>query len=333
MTNIKKCVGCGSIMQSSDETKLGYVRESKFESSEYCEKCFKMKHYGKTSDEKINLDTEKILSDIVSSGLPIIYIVDVVSITEESIKYLNLFKNNKKYILLTKYDLLPRGVNQNKTIKYFKDNYCSSCEVFCVSSKNKHNIELILNKLRKERINEVYVVGNTNAGKSSFINAMLAINNIKPKISVSPINNTTVSYLKINLDGLTLIDTPGFSYNSITNHLSNEMILKINAKKEIKVKTFQMIKGYSILVDDILRIDYNDGGLNSFNFYMNSNLNYKKIKTIKTNDLKLMPNKTFDIEDKDIVINGLGFIKVNKWANVTVYSYSEDIINVRNKMI
>ena len=49
MTNIKKCVGCGSIMQSLDETKLGYVRESKFESSEYCEKCFKMKHYGNIS--------------------------------------------------------------------------------------------------------------------------------------------------------------------------------------------------------------------------------------------------------------------------------------------
>lgn len=42
------------------------------------------------------------------------------------------------------------------------------------------------------------------------------------------------------------------------------MILKINTKKEIKVKTFQMIKGYSIIVDDILRIDYNAGGLNSF---------------------------------------------------------------------
>lgn len=64
---------------------------------------------------------------------------------------------------------------------------------------------------------------------------------------------------------------------------------------------------------------------------MNSTLNYKKIKTIKSNDLKLMPNKTFDIEDKRYCNNGHGFIKVNRWANVTIYSYSEDIVNVRNK--
>lgn len=333
MTSIKKCVGCGSIMQSSDESKLGYIRENKYETAEYCEKCFKMRHYGNVSEDKNDIDTKKILSDIRLSGLPIIYIVDVLSINSESIQYLNEFKNNKKYILLTKYDLLPKKINQNKTIKFFKDNYCSSCEVFCISSKNKHNIELILNKLKKDNIKEAYVIGNTNAGKSSFINALLKVNNMKPKVSVSPTNNTTVSYLNIKLDDLTIIDTPGFEFNSITNYLSNEDVLKISVKKQIKVKTFQLIKGYSILINDILRIDYNEGGINSFNFYMNSNLEYKKIKTINSNNLKTLPNKTFDIENKDIVINGLGFIKINKFANVTVYSLSEEIISIRNKMI
>ncbi len=329
----KKCMGCGAILQYENSNTLGYIRKNKYGDSFYCEKCFKMKHYGKIKEETINIDTKKIIEDINLSNSTIIFTIDVLGISEDTTKYLEYFKNNKKYILLTKYDLLPKGIKEGKIIKYFKNNFCDEKNIFCISSKNKHNIDKVLNVLKKNNERTVHIVGNTNSGKSSFINALLSIKGISPSISVSPINNTTVSYINIKIDDINIIDTPGFEESSISNYLNNEIIRKITPHKELKVKTFQIKSGYSIIIDDILRIDYNEGHLNSFNFYMNNNLKYKKCKTKNNRELKFLPHKTFKIEKKDIVINGLGFIKINKPANISVYSVSEEIINIRNKMV
>ena len=45
----KKCVGCGSVLQSVDVDKEGFVKLNVFDKSEYCERCFKIKHYGEYS--------------------------------------------------------------------------------------------------------------------------------------------------------------------------------------------------------------------------------------------------------------------------------------------
>lgn len=333
MTNIKKCIGCGIELQSKDLNKAGYIRENKYETASYCEKCFKIKNYGQPKEEQINLDTSKVINDINAFNFPIIFTIDVLTLSEDSVKYLNCFKNNKKYILLTKCDLLPKSLKEGKIVKYFKDNFYEKAEVFCVSNKNYDNIEKLMNKIKKDKINDVYIVGNTNSGKSTIINTLLKMNNKIPFVTVSPINNTTVSYLNIALDDINLTDTPGFEFNSISNYLSGKTLLNITPKKELKVKTFQMLSGYSIIVDNILRIDYNEGELNSFNFYMNNNLSFKKIKIKNNNNLITLPNKTFNLSNEDIVINGMGFIKINRDANVTVYSLDEGIINTRIKMI
>lgn len=330
---IKKCIGCGIDLQSDNVNEPGYIRKDKYEVADYCEKCFKMIHYGEVKEANSNIEADRIIKDIVSKNSTIVFMVDVLSISNDSIKYLEYFKNNKKYILLTKYDLLPKSVREKKIIKYFKENFCNDSEVFCISNKNKYNIEKFMEKLKKDKVKEVYIVGNTNSGKSSFINVLLSLNNMVPYVSTSPINNTTVSYLNIKLNDLEIIDTPGFNINSISNFLNSETLLKIMPKKEIKIKTVQIVPGYSVIINNILRIDYNDGNINSFNFYMNNNLKYKTAKIKNNNELKTLPNKTFDICDKDVVINGLGFVKINKPANITVYTLDEELISIRNKMI
>ena len=44
--NKKKCLGCGSILQSENASKEGFVKLSVYDKSDYCERCFKIQHYG-----------------------------------------------------------------------------------------------------------------------------------------------------------------------------------------------------------------------------------------------------------------------------------------------
>ena len=41
---IKRCIGCGSILQSIDKDKEGYIDKEKIETSNYCERCFRIRY-------------------------------------------------------------------------------------------------------------------------------------------------------------------------------------------------------------------------------------------------------------------------------------------------
>ena len=46
----KICLGCGVPLQSEDKTAKGYIPSKKYQDSFYCERCFRLTHYG---EEKI----------------------------------------------------------------------------------------------------------------------------------------------------------------------------------------------------------------------------------------------------------------------------------------
>lgn len=330
----RKCYGCGAVLQSVFKDREGFIKRTP-KSKELCERCFKIKHYGECSIIEQERDFKQIMNDINNSNASVVYLIDILNVTNDTLEFLKYFKN-QVFILLTKRDLIPKSVNDKKVIDYFKDNFYSAAEVMCISSLKKKNIDLFLKKVEELKIDLLYVVGLTNSGKSSFINALIESVGKKSTITTSIIPNTTIDYIKIKLNkNLTIVDTPGFiSKNSIYNFLDYKEILKITPKKEIKVKTFQIKPGFSVLVEDILRIDYENGKTNSFSFYMNNNLKFQKIKIITNDKLKVLPKKNLSVEgNADIVISGLGFIKIVGKADVVVYTLDENLISVRKKMI
>lgn len=330
----RKCAGCGAVLQNIFKDKEGYI-STVVENKNLCERCFKIKNYGECSVIEKERDFKQIISDINKSNAGVVYLIDILNITNESLEFLKYFKNNK-FILLTKRDLLPKSVNDKKIIKYFKENFSKDAEVMCISSLKKLNIDKFLKNVEKFKINTLYIVGLANSGKSSFINALMNSIGNKSTITTSVIPNTTIDYIEIKLNNnLKVIDTPGFILkNSIYNYLNLKDIVKITPKKEIKVKTFQIKPGFSILIENILRIDYEKGKINSFSFYMNNNLNFKKIKITTNEKLKVMPKKNIHIKGKeDIVISGLGFIKIVNEADVVVYTLDENLISVRKNMV
>ena len=75
---IKKCIGCGSLLQTDDVSKDGYVRKENYDISTLCERCFKIRNYGQYKVvEKTNNDFFPILESIGKTNDLVVFVVDL----------------------------------------------------------------------------------------------------------------------------------------------------------------------------------------------------------------------------------------------------------------
>ena len=330
----KECLGCGSVLQTIAPKEEGFVKSSVLSKADYCERCFKIKHYGEYSVLDKKIDTDGIIRNINSDNLASVAIlIDALNINDNIKKYIKRFKN-KKYILITKKDILPKSLKEKKLIEYIKNNVCDTENIMCISSVKNYNIDNFLNKIKEDNVKRLYIVGFTNSGKSTFINHLLTSQMKNPTITTSAIPNTTASYITIKLDNkITIVDTPGFiDSNAVYNFIDYNKTIKLYPKKEIRVKTFQIRSGYSIVINDILRID-NLGKCNSFSFYMSDKLRYEKVK-FKNEKLKILPSISIETNEcTDVLVHGLGFIRITKPGEFKIYALDEKMISIRKSMI
>ena len=150
-------------------------------------------------------------------------------------------------------------------------------------------------------------------------------------ITTSFLPSTTLDTIEIELDDYKLIDTPGLlDDGNIINYIDKETLKRIIPKKEIKPKVFQIKQDQSIIVDKILRVDVKKD--NDIVFYM-SDLEIFRI--YKENDKLINLEKhILDVDDNtDIVINGLGFIKIKKKSTVIIYTIENVLVYARKSLI
>ena len=171
-------------------------------------------------------------------------------------------------LVLNKIDVLPKSVKEEKIVNYLKSKDINFEEVIVISANKNYNIDYLLKRIKYYQTSKnVYVVGHTNAGKSSLINKLIKnYSDKEQELTMSPLPSTTLNVVTIEInDHLTLIDTPGLvDSGSILNQLDEKMMKKISPKKEIKPRTYQIRKGQSIVIEDLIRIDYVEGEKNSF---------------------------------------------------------------------
>lgn len=332
---IRKCIGCGLELQSIDKLKPGYVVEKKLDSAEYCERCFKVIHYGEAKLIDKKQDKDDFIKKIVCENLPIIYLLDITCISEETLEPLKSI-NSEVYIVLTKRDLIPKSVKNNKLISYIQNKFENIKSILVVSSTKKWSIEELYNKLVKDKVKKCYVIGHTNSGKSSLINSLLELKGNKAYITTSLVPNTTEEVMNIKLDeNLTIIDTPGFiNSNSIVNFIDINKYKTMIPKKEIKPKIYNLRPGFMIILEELIRIENNSDESIEMVFYLKNELNYKKMKVTTSNELKILHKQTVIIDNmQDLVIEGLGFIKFPKNGILTIYTLDDKIISKRDKLI
>lgn len=317
----KICEGCGVVLQDENIKNPGYTTSL---DNNLCMRCFRLKNYGeyenvtKSEDEFLEL-----LDSINETKDLVVYVADILNVPED----LNLFRerlNNNVILVLNKRDVLPKSVNELKLVQYFKERYTFFNDIIIISSEKNYNIDYLLARIKFfQTTKNVYVIGNTNAGKSTLINKLIKnYSDSERELTISPLPSTTLSSISIVInDYLTVIDTPGYtSNNSITAYINSKELKILNAKKEIRPKTYQIKKGQSLIIDDYARIDYLDGDRNSFTFYMSNNIKVKKINTSRHDTLYNLNKKNISASyNKDLVIEGLGFIKMVEKCNFDLY--------------
>ncbi len=317
----KRCVGCGFMLQTKDMDKEGYIRSELRDKSELCERCFRIQNYNEYKVvDRTNKDFSKIFKKIDKSKDLVLLVVDLLNIGE--LEQLGQYIHNDVLFVLTKRDLLPKRIYEEKLLQYFDTLPFSILDKIIVSSKtNYHLDELMELVFQYKKSNRVYVVGITNAGKSTLMNKIIYnYSNHKRQITTSILPSTTLDMIEIPIsEELTFVDTPGLLIsNSIVDKVDVETLRNIVPKTELKPTIFQVKSDQIFLIDQLVRLEVEED--NNIVFYISNNLPI--VRFYKDNDkLKNLEAYTFMIEEKeDIVIEGLGFIKVMKKATIKLYT-------------
>ena len=334
MKKIKHCEGCGVKLQDENILNLGYTTNL---NNDLCMRCFRLKNYGEYESIASNLvDYEKILSMVNRSRELVLYVVDIVNIPEKLSIIKNYLKNDI-ILVLNKRDLLPISIKDEKIIDYIKKLNINFKDIVIISSEKNFNMDNLYKKIIKyKKSDEVYVVGYTNAGKSSLISRFISdYGDGDTNLTVSPLPSTTLNRVEIPINNnITLIDTPGIIDNSnVINFVEKKLYKKLNSKKEIKPRTYQLNKGQSLLLGDLVRLDYIEGDRNSFTFYIPNEIKIRRT-SYKGDKLKDLALSNLDVGyANDICINGLGFIKVVAGCKIRLYLNKDIAVFMRNNLI
>lgn len=347
------CIGCGVTIQSEDKTKLGYAPSSSLKNEAViCQRCFRLKHYNEVQDVQLTDDDFlKILNEIGHRDALIVKIVDIFDFNGSWLPGIHRFVGNNKILLVgNKVDLLPKAVKRTKLIHWMK--YEASqlglkpLDVFLISATKGEHVKEVAEAIEYYRNGkDVYVVGCTNVGKSTFINRLIKeYSGEDDVITTSHFPGTTLDVIEIPMeDGQAIIDTPGIINSHQMAHYVDKRDLKIIIpRKEIKPKVYQLNEGQSIFFAGLARLDYVAGGRRSFTCYVANELPIHRTKMEKADelyknhvgDMLTPPRKEqlgtfpslvrheFSIKEAktDIVFSGLGWVTVNE-PGAKVVSY------------
>jgi len=362
-----QCVGCGVEIQTERPDELGYAPKSALEKEVIiCQRCFRLKHYNEVQDVSLTDDDFlKILNGIGETDGLVVKVVDIFDFNGSWLPGLHRFVGNNKVLLVgNKADLLPKSIKKNKLIHWMKREAkelgLKSVDVFLMSAQKGQGIREIAEAIEHYREGkDVYVVGCTNVGKSTFINAIIKeVTGEKDIITTSQYPGTTLDMIDIPLDnGASLYDTPGIiNHHQMAHYVDKRDLKLISPKKEIKPKVYQLNEGQTLYFGGLARLDYVQGGRKSLTCYVSNDLHIHRTKLEKADELYekqagelLQPPRpeqmdefpelvahefTIKNEKTDIVFSGLGWVTVNESGSKVVAHAPKGVgVFVRDSLI
>lgn len=256
---------------------------------------------------------------------------------------------------------MPKSVKDSKVTHWLMERAHEEglrpVDVVLTSAQNKHAIREVIDKIEQYRKGrDVYVVGVTNVGKSTLINAIIQeITGDQNVITTSRFPGTTLDKIEIPLDdGSYIYDTPGIIHrHQMAHYLTAKNLKYVSPKKEIKPKTYQLNPEQTLFLGGLGRFDFIAGEKQGFTAFFDNELKLHRTKLEGANDfydkhlgtLLTPPNSkekedfpklvqhVFTIKDKtDLVISGLGWIRVTGTAKVAVWA-PEGVAVVTRKAI
>ena len=333
---MKKCRGCGIELQNESIDKVGYVVDL---NQDYCQRCFRLSHYGDTTHFKTSHVNNESIYKIYSKYpnalfVVIIDILDACILKDDDL--LDIFKDYNVLLIVNKTDLLPSNIKDEKI------NHIFSKELFNLNQKYPNiRAAILTNKFETKfndqffdtiaslKTNTVVFAGRANAGKSSLINKLLHFNDL----TTSMYPGTTLDEVEIDYRGFIFIDTPGLvDVNNYSTHLNTEKYKLSKIDKTIKPQIFQLFEPQTYFYEGVLRADVKPKNKASISFYINNNNEIHRTRYENGDDyyqkhynefkLRVKPlveNKIMVKKYKLLIVKGLGLIKINGDCELTLH--------------
>lgn len=296
---VRRCYGCGSILQDQDPNEVGYVNPEKFNSGEetLCERCYKLRHFSSfKKSPDFNLDYVTILNDAKEHGALAVYVMNAFNPAGSIIDGIGKYLPKKILVLINKTDVLPDGYKEDELVAYCQDKLLkagitpTAIMTTSSSSVNPSNIDKVFKQIDKMRSGQsVYFVGAYQVGKSSLINCLLMMytNSTQKMITTAPYPSTTLDVTSIPLnDGNYIYDTPGiYNPKSIISFVEPEAVKFILHRNQIKPVSLGAKEGTSFLFSNFARIDFVKGSKTDFTFYKSNDLEVSKVKLSKADSI------------------------------------------------
>lgn len=348
----KICIGCGGVLQNDDKTRPFYTPKPLLE-SDYCQRCYKMTHYNEVIPSSLSEeDYQTMIATISEKKALIVMVIDLFDLEGSIMPQLSKLTARKETLVIAnKLDLLPKSVNhaklRHRVLKRLHENDIKPVDLILTSAKKRFQIDAIIEKIFEySKGLDAYIIGATNVGKSTLVNAFLQASLMKNEtfITTSSVRGTTQGFIEIPFEECLLIDTPGlFNKNHIARYLGDASYQILQPKKEVKALVFQLNEGQTLWFSGLARLDFIEGENVSFIVYAASTLKIHRQKTLnaegfyekhryglldlpKENDPYPPLKKhafTLKKSDKyDIVIPGLLFISIKGDAKIIIHSPS-----------
>jgi len=269
---MSKCYGCGAEIQFNDISLPGYVPESVFSETDkvLCQRCYKLKHYGQLLPVSADSDFSKNIDTVLRDFKNIIYVIDIIDFNGTfRDEICEKIKNKNVILVVNKVDLLPKAVSYNDLKNWVynqvKDKLPIKREfIRMVSAKNSTGIKRLFRVIKENFNSKMLVMGVTNVGKSSVMNALDYSHNS----TVSSYPGTTLKLIKSNIKNLDheVFDSPGIEpKDRLSDLLDIYAQVKMIPVKEISRKTFKPDPGRVLFISALFRmkiLDYVKDDLN-----------------------------------------------------------------------
>lgn len=338
-----RCSGCGAVLQTEDQDGIGYIPKQAFENEQsLCQRCFQLKHYNKLVSVSLTSDDFlEMVSTIHDKDGIVVHLIDLFDVQGTLLRSLPRIVGKKKVILVAnKVDLLPKSTNKQKLTQWLytvvKEMGLHVEKIFLISAAKGYFVQDVATYIESIRAGkDVYIVGVTNVGKSTFINYLIEHSTSeKNVITTSYLPGTTLGFIHIPLDdGSYIIDTPGIvNPKQMVHFVSKKDLKKLIPTKEIKPRVYQLNEQQTLFFGGLIRFDFVRGKRQSFVCYFSNLLPIHRTKLAKASDLmarqlgKLltppsdetfallppMTKQSYRIKQAktDIVFSGLGWVTI-----------------------
>lgn len=334
------CQGCGAILQSENPKQIGYVPATAKKQIS-CQRCFRIRHYNEIAPVTQDQDEYlRILQGIAKTDSLVVQVIDLFDLEGSWIPGIHRhIGQNQLLLLANKFDVFPKSVKWGRmkdwVREYAKDRGISPVDVIPISATKGERITEAVEAIEYHRHGrDVYIVGASNVGKSTFLNRLIRdFSDLEEEITTSPYPGTTLDAIQIPLDdGESIYDTPGIMLNNrMTEQVHPKDLPSILPTAPINSHVYQLQPEQTLFFGGLARFDFLEGEKQPFITYMANQLYIHRAKLNKADALyqeqkgKLLVPPTeegalrpwkehnFTIGGKgkqDLVISGLGWIRL-----------------------